>query len=162
MNLTGFHELLASITDVELSALGERADVQSRDCPERDAAEVVSCAFRLVRLRQAFTLLYSEAHMTWLLRYEGIADALVCLCVCVWMDGWMDGWVDGWMHMHLCICIDSYFQRAHVQSCMHTIQARTHQRRVPARSARIHVEKLGSKVGERRPSRTARGGRGGD
>ena len=79
MNLTGFHELLASITDVELSALGERADVQSRDCPEQDAAEVVSCAFRLVRLRQAFTLLYSEAHMTWLLRYEGIAHALVCV-----------------------------------------------------------------------------------
>ena len=104
MNLTGFHELLASITDVELSALGERADVQSRDCPERDAAEVVSCAFRLVRLRQAFTLLYSEAHMTWLLRYEGIADALVCfvcVCVCVWMDGWMGGWMDAHASMHL-------------------------------------------------------------
>ena len=91
MNLSGFNDLLTTITDLELhvspahmhtspvTSPASAPPLHASSPPESPSSEsrsqlqgrILSAAFRLVRLRQAFRVLYSEQHVEYLVR-EGL------------------------------------------------------------------------------------------
>jgi hypothetical protein len=91
MNLSGFNDLLTTITDLELHASPAHTHTSpvtfpasaplphASGSPEPTSSEsrsqlqgrILSAAFRLVRLRQAFSVLYREQHVEYLVR-EGL------------------------------------------------------------------------------------------